>query len=115
MKIEIKDDVIWYKQFANDPHFLAKLDALEENQVIQLNVEGITGNWARMKTGRDGRPTRGIKPVGAMAEIWKAWQARRGEKVEVFLHVEADDFLKYSSELFTEWLSPEDEAAFSDL
>ncbi len=84
-------------------------------QVIELDVRGVIGKWQRMKAGKDGRPTPGIKPVEQMKEAWTLWQAERGEIVEIREVVSADAYLTSLAATLSEWDSPEDELAYSDL
>ncbi|MEQ1932136.1 MAG: hypothetical protein ABL957_16610, partial [Parvularculaceae bacterium] len=75
-----------------------------------------TESWARMRPGRDGRPTMGLKPIGAMAEVWARYQLRRGELVSLeWPDAEDDPLLRMADETFDEWRSAEDEAAYGDL
>jgi hypothetical protein len=50
-----------------------------------------------------------------MREIWKRFQARRGEIVKIRETRTADSYLKALSGTLTEWTSPADEEAFRDL
>jgi hypothetical protein len=68
-----------------------------------------------MRDDKDGRPTKGIKPIGPMKEIWKRLQSRRGELVEVREVRTADTYLSALRGTLSEWNSPEDEEAFRDL
>lgn len=116
MFIEIRDNVIWFKQVKAEPGLHGRLVALGEGEQITLKVDNIEGRWARMRTGRDGRPTDGIKPVGAMAAVWARLQARRGELVRLEIpDSKRDDYLAGLDESLDEWLSAEDEEAFGDL
>lgn len=116
MMIEIRDDVIWFNQLESEPALLRRLSALEEDEQITLRVDDIEGRWARMKTGKDGRPTHGIKPVGAMAIVWRRLQARRGEAVRIeWPDAAGNGYLEMLEETLDEWRSAEDEAAFGDL
>jgi hypothetical protein len=90
-------------------------DVIPAGEMIDLEVDGIVGPWEKAKTGKDGRPTAAIKPVGPMREIWKRFQARRGEIVAVRETRTADSYLKALSGTLSEWNSPEDEEAFRDL
>ena len=112
---EISDVVIWFKHIgARD--LAERLDSLEPDSEILLQVDEVIGPWRRMKTGKDGRVTRGIRPVGPMQSVWRNWyETRKGEIVTVREVVMADDYLKASTPLFSEWASDEDEAAFADL
>lgn len=116
MQIEIRDDVIWFKQLRSEPALYNRLSALRDDEQIVLKVDNIEGRWARMRTGRDGRPTHGIKPVGAMATVWTRLQARRGELVRLEMpDLVPDSYLASLDETLNEWLSAEDEEAFGDL
>ena len=51
-----------------------------------------------------------------MKTVWNDWfRTRKGDVIEVQEAVLADDYLASGSVLFSEWSSPEDEAAFRDL
>jgi hypothetical protein len=113
--VEISDDSIWAKQIDGSKVLKDCILALAPGEVIELEVDGIVGRWEKMRSGRDGRPTTGIKPIGPMKEVWKQLQARRGEVVEVRQVRTADAYLAALSETMTEWNSPEDEEAFRDL
>jgi hypothetical protein len=114
--IEIKDDVIWAKHLRASPTLYKAVLDLAEDEKIRLSVDGVIGNWAKMRTGSDGRPTQGIKPVGAMATVWKRLQARRGDKIVVRWPDDEDDaWLRLADATFEEWYSAEDEEAFGEL
>lgn len=114
--MEIRDNTIWAKHLLQDSHLHRSILGLRENEIIRLTVDGIEGDWQKMKTGSDGRPVAGIKPVGKMASVWKRWQVRRGEKVAVSLpQAETDPFLRIADMTFEEWYSAEDEEAFGEL
>jgi hypothetical protein len=114
--MEIRDNSIWAKHLKADRRLHEKVLTLNETQVLRLSVDGIEGDWQRMRTGKDGRPTPGIKPVGKMAAVWKRWQARRGEKVVVKLaEDETDPLLQIADRTFQEWYTAEDEEAFGEL
>ena len=116
MLIEIRDDVIWAKHLKRDPSLYDEIIALEDNEIIRLKVDGIVGTWARMRRGTDGRPTHGIKPVGAMASVWARLKKRRGEKVRVERPgEEPDPLLRLADQTFEEWYSAEDEEAYGEL
>ena len=113
--VEISDDAIWAKQIEGGKALKDKILSLAPGEVIELEVDGIVGSWEKMRNGRDGRATMGLKPIGPMKEIWKRLQSRRGEVVEVRQVRTADAYLAALSETMTEWNSPEDEEAFRDL
>ncbi|MEJ6783931.1 hypothetical protein [Aminobacter sp. Piv2-1] len=116
MLIEIKDDVIWAKHLKASPALYETVVGLAPEETISLSVDGIVGKWARMRSGADGRPTLGLKPVGAMATVWKRLQERRGEKVHLtWPDDDTDALLRLADMTFDEWYSAEDEEAFGDL
>jgi hypothetical protein len=113
--VEIRDDAMWAKQIEGGKALKDRIFTLAAGEVIELEVDGIVGRWEKMRNGRDGRPTMGIKPIGPMREIWKRLQSRRGEAVQVREVRTADAFLAALSDTLSEWNSPEDEEAFRDL
>jgi len=113
--VEIRDDSMWAKQIEGGKALKDRIIALAPGEVIELEVDGIVGSWEKMRDGKDGRSTMGIKPIGPMREIWKRFQARRGDVVEVREVKTADAYLAALSDTMTEWNSPEDEEAFCDL
>ena len=106
---------MWAKQIEGGKALKDRIFTLAPGEVIELEVDGIVGKWEKMRKGRDGRPTMGIKPIGPMKEIWKRLQSRRGDVVEVREVRTADEYLSVLSNTMTEWNSPEDEEAFRDL
>jgi hypothetical protein len=113
--VEIRDDSMWAKQIEGGKVLRDRIVALTPGEVIELEVDGIVGSWEKMRDGKDGRSTMGIKPIGPMKEIWKRFQSRRGEVVEVREVKTADAYLAALSGTLAEWNSPEDEEAFRDL
>jgi hypothetical protein len=113
--VEIRDDTMWAKQIEGAKGLKERIVTLTPGEVIELEVDGIVGRWEKMRNGKDGRPTPGIKPIGPMKQIWKRFQSRRGEVVEVREVKTADAYLAALSETLTEWNSKEDEEAFRDL
>lgn len=113
--LAIEDTTIWFKHI-KDPALQARLSELDEGEAIHLVTDGIVGRWTRMRRGKDGRATAGIKPEGEMKTIWGDWfRNRKGSTILVQEVQLADDYLREGSLLFSEWLSPEDEEAFGDL
>jgi hypothetical protein len=107
--------MIWAKQIEDDPQLKERLLAMSPGAVIELEVGGICGRWAKANAGRDGRPTNAIKPVGTMKEVWKDFQLRRGSYVSVHEIRFADTYLASLNSTLSEWNSPEDDEAFRDL
>jgi hypothetical protein len=114
-KITIRDNSIWLSHIEGDAPLRSRLERLKPGQAIDLEVAGVVGRWERMKPGRDGRPTPGIKPIEAMRDVWKKMQARRGQLVELREVQTADSYLAALSRTLSEWDSPEDEEAYRDL
>ena len=111
----ISDHVIWFKHLEDDG-LRERLGALEGGESISLETGGVIGRWVRMKPDKEGRPTAGIRPEGAMKTIWNDWfKNRKGDTIEVRQIQLADDYLKAAEPLFSEWASREDEEAFRDL
>jgi hypothetical protein len=113
--VKISDDTLWVRHIQGDSALQDRIDKLAPGAVIDLEVDGIVGNWEKAKIGRDGRPTAAIKPIGPMRDIWKRFQTRRGEVVVIRETRTADSYLKALSGTLSEWNSPEDDEAFRDL
>jgi hypothetical protein len=62
-QVKISDIAIWIKHVEN-PQLRARLKALPDEEFINLETDGVIGRWVRMKSGKDGRPTEGIRPDG---------------------------------------------------
>ncbi len=88
---------------------------LPDSGTIDLEIDGIVGHWEKAKTGKDGRATAAVKPVGPMREIWKRFQMRRGEIVRISKTRTTDSYLKALTGTLDEWESAEDEEAFRAL
>ncbi len=113
--VAIRDDAMWAKQIEGGKALKERIVALAPGEAIELEVDGIVGTWEKMRDGKDGRSTLGIKPVGPMKTIWKRFQTRRGAVVEVREVPTADGYLEALNTTLTEWNTPEDEEAFRDL
>jgi hypothetical protein len=113
--VQIKDDLLWAKQIEGDNELKERITRLPAGKTIDLEIDGVVGHWEKAKTGRDGRQTAAVKPVGPMREIWKRFQARRGEIVPIRETRTADSYLAALTGVMTEWNSPADEEAFRDL
>lgn len=79
----IRDDALWARHIEGDPELAQRIRALPENDAIVLRVEGRTIRFRKMRDGRDGRPTDGLKPDPDFLTIWRGLQARRGTLVTV--------------------------------
>jgi len=82
----ISDFVIWAKQIHDDEDIGQRIAALNAGQTIDLIVDGIRGVWRKMDDGKDGRPTRGIRPLGQTQAFWRSlYESRRGDVVTLEL------------------------------
>ena len=82
--VTIKDDVIWFSHLSGDPPLLHQLLSLPDGGGIRLVIDGVEGDWVRMAAGKDGRPTLGIRPMGTMADVWRAYyRDRKGQSVAI--------------------------------
>ncbi len=111
----ISGDAIWLRNIEGDSDLKRRLLAMRPGEVIDLEVAGIIGKWERMRAGRDGRPTYGIRPIAEMREVWA--RLRRGEprRVPIRPVIAADTYLASLAPLLGEWDSAEDTEAYGDL
>ena len=85
----ISDFVIWAKQIHDDEDIGQRIASLSAGQTIDLIVDGVRGVWRKMDDGKDGRPTRGIRPLGRAQEFWRTlYESRRGDVVSLELPAE---------------------------
>jgi hypothetical protein len=57
---------------------------LDAGTVIKLKIDGRAGSFVKMNNDRRGRPTHGIRPVGATKDWWgRLYEEKRGELVEI--------------------------------
>lgn len=113
--LKVSDDLIWVRHIEGDKALTDRLIELPAGTSIDLEVDGIVGQWEKARTGKDGRATDAVKPVGPMKEIWKTFQARRGKIVSVRETRTADSYLAAMNATLSEWDSKEDDEAFRDL
>jgi len=80
----VSDYVIWAKHIHDDPELVQRVLVMWAGETIQLEVDGVRGTWRKMDDGSDGRPTPGIRPIGAAQEVWRyLYKRRRGELVSL--------------------------------
>ena len=109
-------DAIWTRGIEGDPALVDQILSMAPGETIDLEIEGVVGTWEKMKNGRDGRETRGIRPIGPMREVWRSVLQRRGSLVKIRRVARSDPYLAYVQSLLAEeWDSPEDDEAFRDL
>lgn len=113
--VAISGIAIWFKHLPNQT-LRNRLASLEPEAEVTLEVDEVQGRWRRMKRGVDGRLPDAVIPVGPMKEVWGNWfRTRKGTSVTVRIVNTTDDYLAAQTQLFSEWASAEDEAAFRDL
>jgi hypothetical protein len=113
--LTIRDNAVWIKHIEADETTINLLSQWPAGSRIHMEVDGVKGEWEKMADGLDGRPTNGIKPVGAMRSHWQNMQDRRGEIVTFQILERKDTYLPAVQAMLTEWESAEDESAFRDL
>lgn len=113
--VKINDDAIWVKHIEGSEPLRDRIRALRAGDVVELEVDGIVGKWERMRDGRDGRPTLGIKPISHMKAVWAKLRAQSDRIVDLREVTTADAYLQGLAGTLSEWDSPEDEAAYADL
>jgi hypothetical protein len=80
----VSDYVIWTRHIHGDPELVERIHDLWAGQTLELEVDGVRGVWRKMDDGSDGRPTPGIRPLGAAQAVWRSlFRLRRGEVVAV--------------------------------
>jgi hypothetical protein len=113
--VTIRDDAIWISHIEGGKALQEKLRKLRAGDVLDLEVDGVVGTWERMRDGRDGRPTPGIKPISHMRQVWAEMRRKTGRTVHIREVVTAETYLSAVSRTLDEWNSPEDDAAYADL
>jgi len=82
----VRDHVVWLKHIHDDAVLSRHLGALTAGAVVALKVDGVAGKWVKMDNGKDGRPTPGLRPLGAVKDYWNAlFNEKRGELVTIEL------------------------------
>jgi hypothetical protein len=81
--VEVRDHALWIKHLHGNETLRRKLEAMEAGTLISLEIDGFRGTWKKMDNGTDGRPTHGIKPLGAARKQWSALQEHRGALVSI--------------------------------
>ena len=86
--VTVCDVAIWTRHVHGDSALTDTILALEAGQTLRLKIEGVAGAWRRMADGRDGRPTLGLRPLGAARDHWqRLYRERRSDVVEIELDV----------------------------
>lgn len=117
-RMTIRDNAVWAKHIEGDARIVQRILSLPQNAPITLLIDDKPVRFRKMRNGRDGRPTAGLRPDPAFKTFWDAMQNRRGHEVEVALEggtTHPDPYLASISVLLTEWESPEDAEAYDGL
>jgi len=113
--VTVRDDAIWARH-VEDPAVRDRIRAISQNEPLTLLVEGTPVRFVKMRDGKDGRPTDGLRPAGEEAHrFWSAMQSRRGERVRLALPETSGSYLASLGPLLSEWDSDEDAAAYDRL
>jgi hypothetical protein len=113
--VKIADNSLWIKHIDIDKDASVLLGYMPEDTRVIFEIDGTQGEFAKMADGKDGRPTPGYKPIGAMKEFWSTLQRRRGERVPFKIIERKSSYLTAVQATMTEWDSESDERAFRDL
>ncbi len=89
--LEIRDNNIWIKQIYEGESLQNYLSNIKQNTIVNLEIDGVSCKWAKMRDGRNGIKTRGIRPVGKSKDLWVKLQERRGELVTIKLIKKKED------------------------
>jgi hypothetical protein len=81
--VEVRDHALWPKHIHGNDALKTRLLALPAGALIELRVDGVRGTLKKMDDGADGRPTPGIKGIGAAKDAWHDLQASRGSLVSI--------------------------------
>lgn len=101
--VKISDESIWLKHIEGDDALRTRIASMKADEELSLEIGGIVGRWQRMRDGRDGRPTLGIKPMAAMKDVWARWRRERtGTVVDIREVVSAEDYLEALNGSFAE-------------
>ena len=98
-RLEVRDSVMWLKHLREwwqrgvlDEHLRGneslrfRLVDLGEGSRVELEVDSFRGTWEKMRNGRDGRPTLGLKPEGPARAHWQGlYERKRGSEVTISL------------------------------
>lgn len=111
----VSDFVIWAKHIHGEPSVAERIAELRAGQTVDLRVDGVRGVWRKMDDGRDGRPTRGIRPLGRTQDFWRdLYQTRKGDVVTIELAAE-DEAAQQVAPLFPSFArSPADREAAAE-
>lgn len=118
--VTICEDALRAKHI-DDPELRRVVLDLSPGEPVTLVVADHPIVFRKPRSSPEDQPDPGLRPDGddtLGAAVWGALQAKRGESVRISLagsKPAVDPYLAYLDELFWEWRTPEDAAAFDDL
>lgn len=113
--VTIRDDAIWIGHIEGGANLQERLRGLRAGDVVALEVDGVVGTWERMRDGRDGRPTLGIKPISSTKAVWAEMRQKTGQSVPIREVKTTDSYLSSVIGTLSEWNTSEDDVAYADL
>jgi hypothetical protein len=83
-QVEVRDHAVWAKHIHGNRELRDEILGLAAGTVIQLKIDGRIGPWVKMNDGAHGKPTDGIRPLGATKAWWAEVYAKKtGELIEI--------------------------------
>jgi hypothetical protein len=83
-QVEIRDFCVWAGHIHGDKELRDAILGLDAGSVIKLKIDGQVGSFLKMNNDPHGRPTDGLRPLGATKAWWaKLYRDKDGELVEI--------------------------------
>jgi predicted nuclease with RNAse H fold len=81
---EVCDAVLWIKRISGNPALQRELLSMTAGSSVLLRVDGAVGEWVKMRDGKSGASTPGLRPIGQAKDRWRIlFDKLRGAKVEI--------------------------------
>ena len=84
-EVQVRDHVIWISHIRGDEDLKTWLASVPAGALVELELDGWRCSWAKMADGKDGRPTPGLRPLGAAENRWNGMQNERGRWMSIRL------------------------------
>ena len=68
--VQVRDHAIWIDDIHGNEPLRERIREMQEGDLIELKVEGVTGTWRRLKDGASGKSSPGIKATGDAESKW---------------------------------------------
>ncbi len=84
--VEIRDHQVWAEHIHGDDALKRRIIGMKAGDLIELKIAGSArAFWKKMQNNRStGKPTHGLKPLGAARHTWAyLYRARREELVSI--------------------------------